>query len=52
MVNLKAFKSTINHPAGSFPILFVEDSVLSGGWVPSNLGHFVEKEGFNAEILF
>ena len=47
MANLRA----INHPATCFPILFVEDSVLSGGWVPLNPEHFVEKEAFNVQVL-
>ena len=50
MVNLK--EPSINYPAGFFPILFVEVSVLSGGWVPPNSQHFVEKESFHVEVLF
>ena len=34
-----------------FSTLFVEDSVLSGGWVPSNLEHFVETEAFSVQVL-
>ena len=49
MANLKG---VTNHPATFFPHFFVEDSVLSGGWVPSNPGHFVEKEDFNVQVLF
>ena len=49
MANLKG---AINHPAIFFSPFFVEDSVLSGGWVPSNPEHFVEKEDFNVQVLF
>ena len=46
----KLSEPSIIHLVRCFPILLVEDSVLSGGWVPSNLEHFVETEAFSVQV--